>query len=145
MHLKESIHQNQSVCSLIWFHKTRSKITCCLGAQAPISWLPYLAPGPWVQWSFAAKERSEGTTGGFSHCTVYTKHSLEFADKSFKDLYYAFHKSVEPIKLEIFETFLVLIIKSITLPLKPPDIKRYSYQIELWNIIPYKRPWMSYK
>jgi len=52
------------------------------------------------------------------------KHSLELDDKSLKDLYYVFHKSVEPIKLEIFETFLVLIIKSITLPLKPPDNKQ---------------------
>ena len=75
-------------------------------------------------------ERSEGTTGGFFLCTVYTKHSLELADKSLKDLYYAFHKSEDPIKLEILETFLVLIIKSITLLLKPPDNKRYSFQIE---------------
>ena len=75
-------------------------------------------------------ERSEGTTGGFFLCTVHTKHSLELDDKSLKDLYYAFHKSLEPIKLGIFETFLVLIIKSVTLLLKPPDDKRYSYQIE---------------
>ena len=59
------------------------------------------------------------------------KHSLELTDKSLKDLYYAFHKSVETIKLEIFKTFLVLIIKSITLPLKPPDNKRYSIPTRL--------------
>ena len=80
---------------------------------------------------FCRKRKVRGYNRWFPLLYSVHKHSLELDDKSLKDLYYVFHKSVEPIKLEIFETFLVLIIKSITLPLKPPDNKRYSIPTRL--------------